>query len=342
MLLLVLAACAHHAPTVSAAARDAMPELPSPTAPSYSHLVATPRDPVVASVMAGAPWEVGLAGGASGVALAVIAGETAGPRLVAWKTAAAGYPWLVDVAEKTWVATGGVPDDLAVRARELAREPLRDVGLVRARAKQGDLWVLLSAKRPYELPEVPRQVHVGDTLPTLGLAARAWAPSGAGRPVPTVFDEPGEWLVEVFEADHVVTRFPVYVGVQAPPTPPILDGPAPAGTDLASTTVALVTALRTRLSQDAPTADAMLASVARGLLHRDPPPTNLVDTVRAAGFVHTPVAGARCEAPDVPSCLDAIYWSGPDRSVLLGGYAHLEAAAEAVEGGVRLVLLGAD
>lgn len=339
MWILALLACAPKVVTVSP---DMLPVLPSPVAPSYAHVVAIPRDPLVASVMAGSPWEASLAGGATGVALAIIAKEPTGPRLVAWKAALAGYPWPVDIAEQARTKAGEPPDTLAKRARELAAESGRDVGLVRARDGAEDLWVLLAARRGGTLPEVRRTLHLGDSLARWGLDAVLYPPSNAGaRPLPVVLDEVGEWMAEVRADGAVIARFPLHVGVDTPQVPPIGDR-AGVG-ELAAQGARVVDGLRERYDQDPVVADEMLDSVARALLRRahDGSLGDIAGAMQAAGFVGMPVAGATCEARDVPSCLDRVWWSGPDRAVLVGGFAHVSIAAESTPDGVRLVVLGA-
>lgn len=339
MWILALLACA---PKVTKVAPDVLPVMPSPVAPSYAHVVAIPRDPLVASVMAGSPWEASLAGGATGVALAIIAKEPVGPRLVAWKAALAGYPWPVDIAEQARTKPGEPPDTLAKRARELAAESGRDVGLVRARDGQEDLWVLLAARRGGVLPEVPRTLHLGDALARWGQDAVVYPPSNRGaRPLPAVLDEAGEWMVEVRADGAVIARFPLHVGVDAPQVPPIGDRPGVG--ELTVQGEQVLDGLRARYHQDPIVEDSMLDSVARALLRRarDGSLGDIPGAMQAAGFVGMPVAGATCEARDVAACLDRVWWSGADRSVLVGGYAHVAIAAEPTPDGVRLVVLGA-
>lgn len=339
MWLLALLACA---PKVTKIAPDILPVLPSPVAPSYAHVVAIPRDPLVALVMAGEPWEASLAGGATGVAMAILAKEPVGPRLVAWKAALAGYPWPVDVAEQARARPGEPPETLAKRARELAAEPGRDVGLVRARSGEEDVWVLLSARRRARLPEVPRTLHVGDSLPEWGVDATIFSPAdGAARSLPLVLDQPGEWMAEVRVGGERVARFPLHVGVDAPQVPPIGDGPGTG--ELGEQGGLVIDTLRARYGQDRVVADPMLESVARALLRRAHAGTlgDVVGAMQAAGFVDMPVAGATCVGRDVAACLDQVWWSGSERSVLVGGFLHVAIAGESTPEGVRLVVLGA-
>lgn len=329
-------ACAPKTPSV---APDVLPVLPPPREHSYAHVVAIPRDPLVAQVMGGRPWEASLAGAAAGVALRLTDGEEVGPRTVAWRAVLAGYPWPVDVAEKAWSEPGRPPEALSAQARALAADPGRDVGLVRARGKGGEVWVLLSARRKLELPVIPREVRRGASLPALGVEARIFSPAGgAARPLPTVLDDVGEWMLEVYDDAGVAARLPIQVEGRAEEAPPLADGAASGDPVLLAEE--LVAGVRARYDEADWRDDAMLASVARALL-RQGEVDDLEATVRAAGFAETDVAGAVCTAPDVPSCLDRIWWSGPDRSVLVGAWPHLAIAGERGGEGVRLVLLGA-
>lgn len=344
MVLFTLSlACAKPAPPPAPAADPALPRLPAPVASVYTHVVGTPGDPLVAAAMAGLPWEEALAGAASGVALDLLAGKQVSTYDLRWRAVLAAYPYPVVERATARVAVGEVPQDLVTHAQERAKAGA-DVGLVRARDKDGDLWVLLVGDRRGELGRIPREYAVGESV---GLGGATWVvsdPLGQLRPAGTslTLDMAGEWLVQARDARGAIATMPLYVGVPTPQEAPILNDAQ--GASVVSQAQDLLGALWRWYGRDSAEFGTTLDAVARvrlgGVLAGSTLPA-VGDQARSAGYIGVPVAGSECRATDIAACLDGIWWSPERRAVLVGDFEELGIAAEARDGQVVMALVGA-
>lgn len=324
---------------------EVLPTLPSPRGDVYGHGAATPKDPLVARVAEGVTWDEALSGAAAGVALALLSGQPADAATVRWKAVLAGYPYPV-VAKTVAVSDHGeVPGALVAEARRQAGEGI-DLGIVRARGREQDVWVMLVGERRAELPPVPREVAVGDAI-ALGAGAE-WTvadPFGAVRRVAgdLVADAEGEWLLRATVGGDVVATFPVYAGTRTPEAPPL--AVTASGATPEALARATVDAVRDAYGLAPYAADAALDSVARSrmrTLREGGEPPAAEGQLRAAGFVDGAVAGAWCRAATVNACLDQLWWSVERRGVLVGDYGSVgvAAATEGAEVVLSLVVAG--
>lgn len=338
---LLTGCAAHRPPRVDP---DVAPVLPAPRGDVYARGPASPRDPLVASIAAGLPWDEVLSGAAAGVALAVLAGDPADAPHVRWKAIVAGYPYPVVARSVARVAHGEVPAALVEEARSRTGRDV-DLGLVRARGQRDDVWVLLVGERRADLAPFPRELRVGEAItPAPGVrwtvadpAGEAWDVDGAFVP-----DMVGEWLVRVRVDDVPVAVVPLYVGVDTPEAPPLArDG---AGSTPEAQARALVNALRASADLSPLAQDPALDSVARARLRATLAGQPLPDArgqLAAAGYLDVPVAGAECRAATVAACLDQVWWSVERRAVFYGDLSDVGVAVEADAQGVQVVLLAA-
>lgn len=340
--LAVLAGCAH-----TGAARidpDLLPVLPSPRADLYTRAPGTPRDPLVASVADGLPWDEALSGVASAVALADLSGEKVDDCRLRWMAVLAGYPYPVRGWLAASTAKGEVPERLLEEARAYAARGRVDIGLVRAREDEIDRWVLVVGDHTAEIPAVPRELRLGEEVSLAGMSWVGSDPLGEVRALDgtLVADIPGEWLLAARAGGRTVASFPVYVGDKPPEMPPLqCDARAGAPEQRVS---AMVADLRSRY-QYAPLArDPALDSVARARLRALAAGGDVPDAraqLRAAGFVGVPVAAGECRAATVEACVSNMWWSPEDRGALVGDLADYGVAVEEGKDGVRVVILGA-
>jgi hypothetical protein len=338
VLLLWLIACPKPA---DAPRPDVVPTLPNPRGEVYAAVPATPKDPLVAQAARGLPWDEALSGAATGLALAALAGEAPDAREARWRAIVAGYPYPVVGRAMAKAGIGEIPTGLIDEARRAAGD---DVGLVRARGEDGDLWVLLVGRRRAPVPPLAREARIREVVP---LGAGDWVVSDADGDVrrpdgELVLDEPGEWLLRL-EADGVpVATFPMYVAAPTPETPPVV---AVTGTvDWDAEVRATVDASRARVGLGPLGDEPALDSVARARLRlfvEGKPLPSAPQQLRAAGFVGVPVAGAECRAGTVAECLDAIWWDPARRGVLVGEHAALGVAAQETDGKVALAIVAA-
>ena len=190
----VLLGCVHHAPEVVAPPVPSAPHLPAPVADLYIRHTGQPVDPLVTQVLGGRAWDEVLSGAASGLALTLAARGEVDLSAARWAAVRAGYPFQVlgvDVVHVAHEATPtlNVPTD-------------GDLGLVRARGPDDDIWVVLHGAGGPDLPPVPREAHVGDFVPLSGATWRASSPDGEVRALTggILLDRAGEWLLEARDA----------------------------------------------------------------------------------------------------------------------------------------------
>ena len=313
----------------------AAPHLPAPVADLYVHHVATPVDPLVTTVLEGRPWEEVLSGAASALALTISTRGDVDLSAARWAAVRAGYPFPVlglDVVH--------APHE---QRPTLTLPSSGDVGLVRARGPDDDIWVVLHGAGGPDLPAVPREARVGDHLALSGPSWRASLPSGEVRALGDglVFDREGEWLLQAFDAEHVVATLPVYVGVATPEKPPFVGSLS--GADPETAAFNAVAAVWAWYGRDPPTRDATMDSVARVRLRAlaaggtAESPTLLL---RHAGFVEG-ASGADCRAQSLRDCLETMWWSPDQRAVFAAGYSSVGVATSNDGQGVRVVLLAA-
>ncbi|GEM_PF-4048293 len=340
MLFLMLACGKHKAPDAMAT-----PIVPATLAPLYSRSDTPPRDEVVKHVAGEVPLDEALSGVAGAVGLLVAEGLAYDRSSVNWARMRAGWPHAIDAIVVERVAEGELPVEAGTVATEARAEGLV-VGMARVRDGDRDVWVTVSSIAPVRLSAFPRELAVGQTL-SIGTvdaagytALEVWAvgPSGlALGPGAVVVDEPGEWFVEVWGTspegvDEVVGSGALYVATETPDDGPF-EEPIPAAGELAATVLEALNDLRYLEDLQAIGADPVLGSSARSELERRKREGWTLDPAADARLEGLGFSGARaelsCRGPNVSSCLDTIWWSVTERSVLLTP--QLDVAGLAVE-----------
>ena len=347
MLFLILA-CQH--PTSPRSAGDE-PILPAPEAPVYATGPSRPRDALVASVSRDLPWEEALSGAAGSLALGGHAPTSLGEtQWAAWR---AGYPYAVRSLSFAEAAPGQIPAGLVEQLSGQLR-PDDQVGLARARVGSRDVWVGLIAHRSVPLAPFARELALGATLTVQPEGAATWtlvSPTGAltrgAAPLQQPLGEAGEWFVELRDpSGALLVGAPVYVGLPAPPDPPLaLPGVAPQGEGeaLAQAHEGLNSARAIfDLGDVSPddNLDHLLGASLQAALDGRWDAAAAADRLRAAGYE---ARVATCKASTVPLCLDSLLRSAEGRAALLvpdARYGGL--AAQVSTAGVTLVVGLAD
>lgn len=309
------------------------PHLPAPVADLYIRHTGQPVDPLVTQVLGGRAWDEVLSGAASGLALTLAARGEVDLSAARWAAVRAGYPFQVlgvDVVHVAHEATPtlNVPTD-------------GDLGLVRARGPDDDIWVVLHGAGGPDLPPVPREAHVGDFVPLSGATWRASSPDGEVRALTggILLDRAGEWLLEATAGGKVVATLPVYVGEVTPDTSPFVGSLS--GQDPEEATFNALAAVWDWYGRSAPVRDSGMDSVARVRLRAltsgtgvDPAGTLL----KRAGFVDG-ANGGECEAESLRECLEQMWWSPDQRVIFAGDYSSVGVATSSEGHGVRVVVL---
>lgn len=326
-------ACAHRPAEAVAPSTPSAPHLPSPVGALYVRHLARPVDPLVAKVVGSDPWEEVLSGAAAGVALEVVARREVDLSAARWAAVRAGYPYPLLDMQVVHVPHEALPT--------LVLPDSGDLGLVRARGPDDDVWVLLRGASGPALPPVPREAQVGDMIPLSGAQWRASDPSGAVRVVEKglLLDRAGEWLLEAEVAGRVVATLPVYVGERTPETPPFT-GPL-AGDDPEQAMFNALADLWDWYGRDAPVRDSGIDSVARVRLRAlsaggetEPAATLL----RRSGFVDG-ANGGECRADSLRACLEQMWWSADQRAIFAPDFSSVGVAAQGEGQGVRVVVM---
>lgn len=335
LALLPLLACVHPAAVPTAPAAPPAPHLPAPVADLYVRHVGQPVDPLVAQVLGTRPWEEVLSGAAAGVALKAVNRIEVDLARARWAAVRAGYPYPVDRVDIVHVAHDAVP--------ALPLPTSGDIGLVRARGPDDDIWVVLSGRGGPELPAIPREAQVGDSIALGELSWRAAGPAGDVREVAgsLVLDRAGEWLLQARQGDTVVATLPVYVGASMPEEAPV--GAAVSGQDAEEATFNAVAEVWKWYGREAPVRDTGIDSVARVRLRQvqdGAPGASPAVLLRRAGFVDG-ASGAECKAPTLAECIEQMWWSPEQHAVFAAEYRALGVATQTEPGGVRVVVMAA-
>lgn len=351
----LLASPAHAAPTSKTASKTASkaapadapplpsPHLPSPNGAIYTHRATVPSDAVVAGAMGGAPWDEVLSGVASAVALEAAEGRDVDAYSLRWKAVLAAYPYPIVERAMVRVPAGTLPADLITTARSRATAGM-DVGLVHARTRDDDVWVLLVGQAPADLPPVARESRPGETL-ELGRPFVAADPSGRVRTAThaITLDLGGEWLVSVRDDNGSVATMPFYVGVPTPTEAPILNDAQ--GSTPEAQARDLLGALSNWYGRGTPTFDDGLDLVARlrlkALVAGDVD-RSAEELARSTGQATGAVSAGDCRADGAAACLDGMWWSPERRAVLIGDYTRYGVAAAEADGKLVMVIVGAE
>ena len=334
-----LVGCVHPAPPVAVVVPGGPPHLPAPVADLYVHHVGTPVDPLVAQLLGARPWEEVLSGAATALALKAAARESTDLLGARWAAVRAGYPYPVDRMEVVHVRHDALP--------ALVIPTTGDVGLVRARGPDDDIWVLLVGRGGAALPPIPRQAQVGDALRLGEHAWRAAGPDGRVQDVgeTLVFDRAGEWMLEARSAGGVVAKLPVYVGQAMPEFSPIVS--LLSGQDPEEATFNALAGVWEWYGREAPQRDSGMDSVARVRLREaqaanagGPAGTLPAALLLRAGFMEGG-DGSECRAANLLECIEQMWWSPDQRAVFAVDYRSVGVAMATEAGGVHVVVMAA-
>ena len=333
-------------PVVSANQWEEVPHLPSPTAGSYTRSKEISPDPPIARLVKDKRWDASLSGAAGN--LAVQLSNPNGPKaLTRWGVREAlwraGYPYTIADA-KAWLAQpdGEPPPQLLTWLEQVGPED--DLGLVRSRGHDEDVFVAMVARPPLDLPVIPRQLAVGGALRLPAVPGATYAVADANGILVTgdlsagaSIDTPsqGEWLVEIRKEQPLAT-FPVYVGI-VPPQLMLIEKTVPvrdANEALARATQLLAT-IRSAYGSPPPARDFLLDAGARSLLAQ--PDSDVAGILGSMGIPRADAAVWDCNGGTIEVCIDAMIWIPENRRALLDDTARLGLAASVDGGGVRLV-----
>lgn len=326
---------------------EEMPRLPSPSAGSYARVKTPAPDPGVRNVLGLRNWDASLGGTAAGLALNLVyeRGGLTPPEIreAAWR---AGWPFPVRS-----VHTVGAPigSEAPRRVRELVGEVPNgtDLGLVRARGDQQDLWVLVTSSPRIDLQVFPRQLPPGARLKLPAQPGLRFAVSDPAGQLyeghlemewSTPTDAVGEWIIELRDAKGVAARFPVYVGM-VPPDISLLDGgDAPTNAALASDQVyGVIDRVRDAYGLREPQVDMLLQNAMPWVqLNPSVPPDEIAKRV---GIEPSNLWRMNCSGSTVEICLDPIVWDPKARPALLSNRLLLGIGVDVVPQGVKVTLL---
>ena len=340
-LLLTVAACPKP-PAAPPASWADLPRLPSPSAGSYARAPAESSDRPLAELLAGHTWDASLSGAATAVALRASRSEDTAPWFVRHAGWTAGYPYPIDTLSIWRTGAGAAPPQELIDWLT-TRPSTGDLGLVRARNDQQDVWVALTASPQESIGVQPRQLPRGAvfTLPKLPGATFEVA-DGLGRvqagrlDLAQTFtaDAPGEWVVKIMHGTRVIAWYPLYVE-RIPPTEPIV-GTRTEG-DVLERTEALVDAVRERHGLGPLDVDLLFDTAAARLLQDGSMPSGTL--AARVGWDPKKLARWDVRGPTVAAALDRVIWEPAARPALLARTGRLGLAVEEDGSGVHIVVV---
>lgn len=341
-LLLASAGC-RKAPPEAAATWELVPRLPSPSAGTYARAPAPPTDPPLEALLHGHTWDASISGAAAAVALQITKGEATPTWRVRHHLWRAGYPYPVH-SLNLWRSPIGEPPPPEVEAWVTAQTEGSDLGLVRARASDQDVWVGMVATPRASIGVQPRQLPLDAsfTLPVVqGATFQVADPTGrvqdGSLDLAQTFtvDVPGEWLIKVSDGQGVVARFPLYAGT-TPPADPVLDLPLPDGPPEVQAE-SLIDQLREARGLASLEPDLLLQSAARKLLVE--PGLSGEALATRLGIDADRLARWDVRDATVIGALDQAIWEPGSRPALLAASGQIGVAAAEEGGRVHLVVL---
>lgn len=345
LTLLLLAGCPKPAPTTPLNPWSEVPRLPSPSANTYTRTREPPTDPPLAALVRDHPWDGALSGAAAGLALDLL--RAPGSGLTRWRVREAlwraGYAYPA-LDARAWEANpdGSPPEVLVDWLGGISAGD--DLGLVRARGGERDLWVALRARPAADLGPLPRQVALGGTFALPAVPGASWVIADANGLVqrgtldaPTTIEatSTGEWLVRIASDAGPIATFPVYVGI-VPPKVELFSADLllRTPTDAIGRAESLLADLRATYGATPLQRDFMLDAGARSMLRGD---VQEPDAVKLRlGLDPEQTAMWHCRATTVEACLDAVLWTPEYRRALFDDASALGIAASVEPDGVHL------
>jgi hypothetical protein len=302
-----------------------IPKLPSPHSGTYARAPSTPRDPVIASIVAGHTWDASLSGAAAGLAVdrlmdnRPITGWRA--REAAWR---AGYPYpVVHIRAWSTAPQSEPPEELMTWLGQVSKTS--DLGLIRARDTDMEIWVAMVGEVRHSVGVHPRNVSPGidHVLPVSDdLTFQLVTPSGfitSGSLATSqrfVLDEQGEWLTVISDSKGTVATWPTYVGLLSPSDNLLDEIEITASQRLDLDVLDALDEVRAIYGvptwSRTPVLDALAAT-----LHEDP--SRDINTLgQSLGYEFGAVHAWSCRLTSTYDCLDAILWEPTFRRGLLG------------------------
>lgn len=337
--------CAHQ-PTAepTGVSPNESPILPAFQGKRYIHSPGTSRDPLVAQVLEGSGlvWDESLSGAAGGIALGRQAAHLDGAH---WSAIVAGYPYPVVNLVQGETTPGAWPDGLLDTLKGLA-QPGDDVGLVRARRGDEDVWIGLIGRPPFLLAPLNKEVEPGaqiriQNVDSSSLRYTLVSPTGqmqqGALPVSLTLAQVGEWWIEIKqEPNGGQLGLPIYVGMKTPDVSLLeLPGRAVASEQGAMAEAeVLLQQIRDDFGLGPLLEDGTLSALAQRPLEEHMAgqwdAIAGVERLHAAGFVGEGTAQVFCMAETVAACLSDILEQAKPRAALLqpeqtifGGRAHV-------------------
>lgn len=358
-LTLLSAACAAKGPRSLTEVVESLdfaetPRLPSPEAGTYVVGPAPSRDPVIAPMLAGKMHDGALAAAAAGLALSATAGQGT---ITRWELRESlwrgGFPHpVVDARAWTLGAQGVPPRDLVAWVEAASTD--EPMSLVRARGRDGDVWVGLRARPAFDLGGVPRVAALGSVLVLPAVAGATWQVAdhegdlrggSLDDGARVLLAAAGEWLVDIRQDRKELARFPMYVGVRPPATPLLRMDPPPdpvaTARDADALAVRLLAHVRDAYGVPAWRRSPVLDTVAARYAE-DPTPGSAA-LLAGLGFDGVASIAWACDEATVEDCMDAWVWDVRRRRTLLTEQMDSFGLHATLDGrGVHLTLLLVD
>lgn len=300
------------------------PIVPGPESSDYACAHSEPRDPMVARVSRGQPWDEALSGAAAGVGLAL--GKEIKMAHLKWAAVVAGYPSVPQEVLVGTVPIGDYPDGLPQRLESFS-SPSDDVGIVRLRKGPEDLWVSVRATGCGGFASFPREYDSGETLKIEGFIGnwRLLEPDGniisGSFPVSHPLTLRGEYWLEINSTNKY--QMPLYVDMHIPPTNIFDDFSKPTDVPeiMLEQTFEELNEMRQREGLPQWTYDGTLSILSARPSEQfrlgEWTKEKGIARLQGAGFVGGPAHQMICQGDDIGSCLDALSWELDDRAALL-------------------------
>ena len=320
------------------------PKLPSPHSGTYARAPSTPRDPVIASITGHHTWDASLAGAAAGLAVSRLMDDRS---ITAWRAREAawraGYPYPV-VQIRAWsTEPQSEPPDALIQW--LGTVPkTSDLGLVRARDADMEIWLAMVGNVRHDVGVHPRHVNPGSdhTLPLIDdLTFQLVAPSGhltsgsLATKQAFILDEQGEWLTVINDAEGRVAAWPTYVGI-LPPSNNLLDEiNITASQQLELDVLDALNEVRAIYGAPMWTRTPVLDALA-ATLHEDTS-RDIRTLGESLGYAAEKVHAWSCRLDSTYACLDAMLWEPTFRRGLLGDSTEAGVHLKTTSAGVTLM-----
>jgi hypothetical protein len=296
------------------------------------------------------PFDEALAGAATNIAIGISQGQGFDSADLTWACIRSGWPYTLSDMRSLRVAKD--TDPIGLLADLNLKESSR-IGLVRARAGNMDIWVLLQSEvlvhaAPFAKTQTIDTPLANPFSDESGVQTQLLSPGGTVYTLgkEQALDETGEWLMESHLKKEVVLRAALFVNMEEPMEALIpYQDPLQRADDPEANAVLLLSqmhqdyfdtdkGLRREPALDTSARLAMKAWLTDQRL----PAAHL--RFERLGYVREPRGEVLCTGETVRACLDNLYWSIPLRKVLLAeGHGVIGVAASRNENGEIMLML---